>query len=69
MKVALAVPFIIKWPGKIKGGQITYGMVSSINFYPTFIELAGIKNLYGIDGLSFLNLIQGKSNDLAREEL
>lgn len=37
-------PLIIRWPGKIKAGSISDAIVSSVDFYPTFLELAGAAN-------------------------
>lgn len=34
-------PFIVKWPGKINPGQISDALISSVDFYPTFMKLAG----------------------------
>jgi uncharacterized sulfatase len=36
-------PFIVKWPGKVTPGQISDALISSVDFYPTFISLAGGK--------------------------
>ena len=36
-------PLIVKWPGKITEGSLNSSLVTSVDFYPTFLELAGIK--------------------------
>ncbi|WP_215224654.1 sulfatase [Echinicola shivajiensis] len=56
-------PLLMYWPGKIEGGRVSNVPVSSIDFYPTFFNLAKGKrkkktNLDGID-LSEL-IINGK---------
>ena len=50
---------IMRWPGKIKGNTITDVPVCSLDFYPTFIEVAGVKNRTGniLDGVSLVPLI------------
>lgn len=54
-------PLIIKWPDKIKAGSVSDALVSSIDFYPSFLEIARIKNLHTqkLDGKSFLPILTG----------
>lgn len=35
------VPCVIKWPGRIKSGQVSDAFVSSLDFFPTFVAAAG----------------------------
>lgn len=37
-------PLIVRWPDKIKAGTTSNAIVSSVDFYPTLMELAGIKS-------------------------
>ncbi|MCF6332218.1 MAG: sulfatase [Draconibacterium sp.] len=55
-------PLIVKWPSKIKAGKICEALVSSVDFYPTFLELAGVeKPNQVLDGKSILpELIENK---------
>ena len=53
----LHVPFIVRWPGKVKPGTITDAMVSFVDVLPTFIEAAGGKPPGDIDGRSFLPVL------------
>jgi arylsulfatase A len=50
---------IMRWPGKIKPNTVTDVPVCSLDFYPTFIEVAGVKNKPGniLDGSSLVPLI------------
>ena len=34
------VPLIVRWPGRIEAGSESEAIVSSVDFYPTFLELA-----------------------------
>ena len=34
-------PLIVKWPGKIDPGSISDALVSSVDFYPTLVEMTG----------------------------
>ena len=53
---------IARWPKVIKPGSMSNAAVCGIDFYPTFIEMAGVKNKPGniIDGKSILNVFKGK---------
>jgi len=55
-------PLIVKWPAKIEAGQISEAIISSVDFYPTFLELAGIqKPKQKLDGKSILpELLENK---------
>lgn len=66
----IRVPLIIRLPFAIKSGGIESTPVSSIDFYPTFLELAGIarlKNDQMLDGHSLMPLF--KEQKLDRDEL
>jgi len=49
-----AVPCIISWPGKIKGGSTSDAYFSGADIFPTFVEMAGADMPSGveIDGVS-----------------
>jgi len=55
-------PLIMRWPGKIASNTITNVPITSVDFYPTFLEVAGTKNNAGnlIDGVSIVPLITKK---------
>lgn len=57
----LHVPFIVRWPGKIKPGR-TDALISFVDFVPTLIELAGGKIPKVIDGESILPVLEGKTD-------
>jgi arylsulfatase len=38
---AFRVPAMVRWPGKIKPGQITTGMFSGLDWFPTLLAAAG----------------------------
>jgi len=54
-------PLIIKWPGKIKPGSICDVPVTSPDFYPTLLEMAGLPLLpeQHVDGVSIMPLLNG----------
>jgi arylsulfatase len=39
------VPAIIRWPGKIPAGKVENGIVSGLDWFPTFVSLAGNPNI------------------------
>ena len=49
-------PLIVKWPGKIEGGSVSDALITSVDFYPTLLEIAGAENPAGpvLDGKSLL---------------
>lgn len=52
-------PMLMRWPGKIKPGSECGELVNSLDFYPTFMEVAGIKCTWDLDGVSLLPLMTG----------
>ena len=51
----------LRWPGVIKpGGVDTHHLVSTLDFTPTLIEVAGAKPLSDLDGRSFLPALKGE---------
>lgn len=53
-------PFILKWKGTVKPGTVSHSVVSSVDFFPTFTEIAGITDvmLQNIDGKSILPILK-----------
>ena len=66
----LRVPCIIKWPGKIDNGRVIENFISSLEIFPTLLEIAGVDkpDSIVIDGFSILPLLTGEK-DLARDEM
>jgi arylsulfatase A-like enzyme len=56
----LNVPFIVRYPGKIKPGR-TAVLASFTDILPTFVEMAGGSPLDDVDGLSLCPVLQGKT--------
>lgn len=61
-------PLIVKWPGKVKEGRLNHSVISSVDLYPTFLELAGIEPdpSQVLDGVSFLDIISTDKEDYER---
>ncbi|MDY3070410.1 MAG: sulfatase [Parabacteroides sp.] len=60
-ETSLSSPLIVKAPGH-KGGIKNRRIVSSIDIYPTLMELCGIESPKGLDGNSFANLLDNPEN-------
>ncbi len=63
-------PMFAYWPGKIKAGSSCDLPVISTDFYPTFLELAGISKTvnYPLDGESLVSLLK-REGSLKRESI
>jgi len=63
-------PLLICWPGVVKPGSKCSEVVSSIDFYPTMLEMAGVKPREGqiIDGVSIVPLLK-QTGKLEREAI
>ena len=48
------IPLIIKWPGKTKSGSVNTDLISSIDFGPTVLSMAGIDVPAYMQGRAFL---------------
>jgi arylsulfatase A-like enzyme len=78
------VPMILRWPGKVPAGKVENGIVSGLDWFPTFVAAAGNPNITGellkgkqlgdrtykvhLDGYDQMNLITGKGPS-ARHEI
>ncbi len=53
-------PLIVRWPGVVKPGTTCSALVSSVDFYPTFLDIAGVKSNpnHTLDGESILPLLK-----------
>jgi arylsulfatase A-like enzyme len=63
-------PMIVKWPGVVKPGSTCGAPVISNDFFPTMVELAGLKPdpKNAVDGVSLVPLLKQKGR-LKREAL
>ena len=61
-------PFLIKWPGVTQAGSTNSTPVSSIDFFPTLMEIAGVDVEHAIDGRSLVPLLKG-GHSLGRDAL
>jgi arylsulfatase A-like enzyme len=58
----IRVPMIVRWPGKVPAGVTSDQVWAFWDFPPTAAEIAGTVPPKGIDGVSVLPALLGKSN-------
>jgi uncharacterized sulfatase len=65
----IRVPMIIKWPGKVRPGSTSEAIVSNVDFYPTFLDLAKSEQpkKQKLDGHSMLPPLTKNTFDIERE--
>jgi len=63
-------PMIVRWPGRIEAGSRCAEPVTMVDFFPTFLELAGtpLPGSQPVDGLSLIPLLRGGTH-LDREAI
>ena len=58
----IRVPLIVTWPKRIKAGSVNRTPVYSADLFATAVEIAGLKNTTGVDGLSMLPLLTARGS-------
>ena len=53
-------PLVVRWPGKVKAGAVIDTPVTSPDFMPTLLAVAGVKAITAFDGVNILPLFEGK---------
>ena len=48
MEGGFRVPAIVRWPGKVPAGKVENGIISGLDWFPTFVAAAGDPNI--VDG-------------------
>ncbi|MBN1894043.1 arylsulfatase [bacterium] len=55
----IRVPFLVRWPGKIRPGSLSDHVSAFWDMMPTVCELAGIRPTENLDGISILPALTG----------
>ncbi|WP_268036180.1 sulfatase family protein [Algoriphagus sp. PAP.12] len=63
----LRVPMVAVWPGKIKAGSTSSQVNTTMDVYPTLVELTGLDQRDDMDGRSFMNTLLGNESPESRE--
>ena len=55
-------PLIVRWPAVVPAGRVEGEPVTSVDFFPTFLEIAGVAppRAVTLDGVSFLPALRGE---------
>ena len=57
-------PWIVRWPGKLKPGtHETEHLLAGVDFAPTILDILGVDPMKGMDGRSFLPVLNGEKQD------
>lgn len=57
-------PWIVKWPGHVTSNLIdSKHFISTIDFYPTILDILNIKAPENLDGKSFKKILEGKNDN------
>jgi len=59
----IRVPLIVKWPGVVKAGAATAVPACSIDFFPTLLDVCGVRSDAKPDGESLVPLLNGAKVD------
>jgi len=65
----IRVPFLARWPGKIKAGAVSDLPAAFHDLFPTFAEIAGAAVPTDVDGLSILPTLLARGEQKKREFL
>jgi len=52
------MPFVVRWPGKIKPGSVTDALIQNIDYGPTFLDIAGAEIPEGMQGKSLVPIFK-----------
>ena len=65
------VPFLIRWPGKVKAGSTNHGLTCLNDIYATLAEITDVTypETEGVDSISFLPSLTGESGKHARTDV
>jgi arylsulfatase A-like enzyme len=65
----IRVPLVARWPGRIKAGTVSNLPTAFWDMLPTFAELAGTPAPAGLDGVSIVPTLLGRSGQQVHEHL
>jgi arylsulfatase A-like enzyme len=66
---SLRMPFVARWPARIRPGTRVAHMIQNIDYAPTFLDAAGLPVPEDIQGISLLPLMEGDDPRRWRESI
>ena len=58
---SIRMPFLVRWPARIKPGTRSEALALNVDFAPTFLEAAGLPASAAMQGRSLLSVLQGRT--------
>lgn len=58
-EIGWRTPLIFSWPGRLSGGRVSDALVSTVDLFPTLLELAGAELPPGRSGYSLVPTLEG----------
>lgn len=58
----IQVPFIVRWPSKLKKGTVNHKLIANYDLLPTLAEITGFTGKITVDGESFYDDLVGMKN-------
>ena len=65
----IRVPFFVRWPQTITKPKISDAPISVMDLLPTFADVAGANTPFGVDGVTLLPYLRGKTSKEPHETL
>lgn len=62
----LRIPLLVRWPGRVPAGKVVDAPVINTDWVPTLLEMAGLPQPAGLDGVSQAPLLQGRGSAAQR---
>lgn len=66
---SLRMPFLVRWPAKIKPGSQNSELIQNLDFAPTFLQAAGVEVPKDMQGQSLMPLFEGNKPADWRESI
>ena len=66
---SLRMPFIVRYPNKVKAGSESDAIIGNIDFAPTLLDIAGIESKHPTQGESFASILKGNEPENWRDAL
>ncbi len=60
---SINIPFIVRYPKKVKQGEVTDALISPVDVMPTLLSLAGVPCPDAVEGISIADAALGKGSD------
>lgn len=59
----IRIPLVVRWPGRVEPGSVCDAATISMDYFPTFLEMAGLNLMPDahVDGQSMLPLLEGNA--------